>query len=109
VVKKVPSVTALTDQRGHENPWAAWMMTEPQSGFCLPGYQSYIGPILVYRPGGIDLTGQEVELLVDFLGSVFCCYENDEFDYKSMLNPHYFKKWIEKRAKERNIQTTLFS
>jgi hypothetical protein len=104
VVQKTEILSPLGDQCGYDNQWSTWLMIDPVSGLAPPAWQSWVGPTIVYRPGGSNLNGGDLDILVEFFGSLLDDYGEDDFDYKTKLNPEYFQKFKKRMIAERNFQ-----
>ena len=95
MVKKVKPYVRLREREDYDNQWATWMMIDPRSGFAPPEWQSYVGPVLVYRPGGFEYSYDDVNVTNDFVSALFDQYpDGPDFDPSTWLNEEFFQKVI---------------
>jgi hypothetical protein len=66
-VKQVPPVNTLGERADYDNRFATFLMVAPVSGFAPPEWQSYVGPVHVWRPGGEHLSIRDVDVLYDYI------------------------------------------
>lgn len=87
----------LRDQAEYDNQLATYAMIEPRNGFAPMSWQSYVGPVYMYRANGMaDLTEEDMDIVEDFLNSLIDQYgEGPEFDPSSWLNPDFFNKFCQ--------------
>lgn len=99
VVKKIESRTSLRERYHYDNQWATYMMIDPISGFAPPEWQSYVGSVLIYRPGGKHCGGDDVGVVNHFLNDILDKYpEGRSFDPMTWLNPRFFQKYARRCA-----------
>lgn len=104
----VPIVVEQTQHRGsrklRERPdydcqFATWLMIDPKSGFAPDKWQSWVGPVVVYRPGGLDFGSDDINVLTQWVSTLLDYYSEPGFDYTKWLTPKRFQKfkedWIE--------------
>ena len=72
---------------------ATFLMIEPVSGFAPMEWQDMVGPVLVYRPGGLKLDSNDVNLLIDWFSCLLENYPEDDFDYREWLTPYAFQRF----------------
>jgi len=56
IMQKVEPYTDLSEFGKADNQKATYMMIDPHNGFAPWEWQSNVGPVLVFRPGGLDLS-----------------------------------------------------
>jgi hypothetical protein len=67
-VQQVSPVTPLGGRADYDNRFATFLMVDPVTGFAPPEWQSYVGPVHVWRPGGGEnLTVRDVDVLYDYI------------------------------------------
>ena len=95
VVQKVEPGNRLSYQSDYDNHMATWLMIEPSSGFAPPEWQSYVGPVLVYRPGGLDFSSDDNDVTNEFLGNLLDKYgDGPGFDPMTWLNQSFFQEFV---------------
>lgn len=103
IVKKTKPRRRLGDQGDYDNVWATWLMIDPRSGLAPPEWQSYVGPVYVYRPSGsADLSADDMDVTNEFLSALLDCYgDGPDFNPREMLNPEFFSQFVqEKRSNQ---------
>ena len=91
VVQQTQPINRLVHQADYDCQHATWLMIEPISGLAPPRWQSFVGPVIVYRPGGQDLGLDDMDLLIEFVSGVLEHYDAGE------LAPQRFqeyKRWL---------------
>ena len=102
VVKKTTTKTKLTEREDYDNQWATFLMIDPVTGFAPKKWQSNVGPVLVYRPEGLDLTADDMDVTNTFLNDLLDEFGDGDFDPKSWLNPQFFQEYIRDMKEDRN-------
>uniref|UniRef100_A0A7S1YHI8 Uncharacterized protein n=1 Tax=Grammatophora oceanica TaxID=210454 RepID=A0A7S1YHI8_9STRA len=110
IVKKTTPRRRLGDQSDYDNQWATWLMIDPRSGFAPSEWQSYVGPVYVFRPSGSgDVSGDDMEVINDFLSSLLDAFgDGPDFNPQEMLNPVYFSEFVQ-QAKSHQEQSDMAS
>lgn len=67
VIQQIPPVVPLRERVDYDNQWATFFMIDPVTGFAPPKWQSFIGPVLVYRPEGMHLSMDDICVLNDVI------------------------------------------
>ena len=92
VVKKTKPYTDLSSWGATDNQKATYLMIEAASGFAPPQWQSNVGPVLVYRPGGLNLGYHDMWAIHSFLSKLLDRYGDGEmFDPATWLNSRKFQ------------------
>ena len=95
IVKQTTPRRRLQEPVDYDNQWATWLMIEPMSGLAPPKWQSYVGPVLVYRPNALDLSVDDMVVIHDFLYELMDCYgDGPDFEPQSELNPDSFHEHV---------------
>mmetsp|Transcript_65972 Transcript_65972/g.136604 ORF Transcript_65972/g.136604 Transcript_65972/m.136604 type:complete len:257 (-) Transcript_65972:214-984(-) len=68
-VTRVQARSKLSDRAEFDNQWATYMLIDPRSGFAPDEWQSFVGPVVVWRPEG-DVSSDDVSLLNDFVSDL---------------------------------------
>ena len=74
-----------------DNQWATYFMIEPSSGFAPPAWQDNVGPTIMYKADGTDLTEDDVCVLNDCVSTMLNQYAegpgavNPEVDFPAQL------------------------
>ena len=99
----------LCEQSDYDCHLATWLMIEPQSGFAPAQWQSWVGPVLIYRPGGLDFGNDDIDVLTEWVSTLLDYYPEPDFDYTEWLTPGRFQQfktaWTE--LKKENISSIL--
>lgn len=105
VVQKVEPVNSLFDRSDYDNHMATWLMIEPSSGFAPPEWQSYVGPVLVYRPGGLDFSSDDNNVTNEFLGALLDMYgDGPGFDPMTWLNQSFFQEFVRRDSFSKDLK-----
>lgn len=65
----------VADVADLDNQWATYFMIDPLSGFAPAKWQARVGPVVLFRPGGMDISKKEVCCMHGFLDQLlddFC-------------------------------------
>jgi hypothetical protein len=77
-------------------------MIDPVSGFAPASWQSYVGPVLVFRPGGLDLSADDMDVINTFLDRLLDMFgDGPEFNPRTWLNPDFFQRFVRDMKEER--------
>jgi len=103
VVQQTQPRRPLGDRANFDNVWATWLMIDPNSGLAPPEWDSYVGPVYVFRPNGsADVTGDDMYAVNEFLSSLLDEYgEGPDFDPRTWLNPEFFLRFVRNFKSER--------
>jgi hypothetical protein len=94
-VKQTTPRRRLEEQRDYDNRWATRIMIDPVSGFAPPKWLSFVGPVLVYRPKGLDLSFHDMLVIHDFLSDLMNYYgDGPDFEPQTMLNLESFHEHV---------------
>ena len=74
VVRRLAAPECCTQRRDFDNKWATMFHIHPVSGFAPMSWQSWVGPVVVYRADGGDLTKDDVSVLWDFVSRLIDRY-----------------------------------
>ncbi|KAK3275625.1 hypothetical protein CYMTET_16256 [Cymbomonas tetramitiformis] len=99
-LKKCSPLSALSERAHFDCQWATWLMIEPVSGLAPPEWQSYVGPVLVFRPGGLDLSVADVDLIMDWLDWLLELYPDTDDVMVRFLNPPAFERFKAKNLRD---------
>jgi len=97
MVQKTKPRKILVERGDYDNVWATWLMINPNNGFAPLKWQSYVGPVYVFRPNGsADVSCDDMDATNEFLSSLLDMYGGDEpdFDPRTWLNPDFFSRFI---------------
>jgi len=78
----------------YDNQWATFMMIDEGTGFAPTAWQSYVGPVVVWRPGGAPVTAGDMCVFNDFLSSILDKYAVGRVRPEKDLTP---EAWVRKR------------
>ena len=70
VVRRLAAPECCTERAHFDNQWATWLHIEPAGGMAPMLWQSWIGPVVVYRADGGDLTDDDVSVLADCVSTL---------------------------------------
>mmetsp|Transcript_18677 Transcript_18677/g.63297 ORF Transcript_18677/g.63297 Transcript_18677/m.63297 type:complete len:246 (+) Transcript_18677:2-739(+) len=79
-VKTEPKVP-LRDRASYDNQWATWFMIKRSDGFAPPEWQSFVGPVYLFRPGGLDLSIDDLSAMNMFVSQLLDMYSDVSFEY----------------------------
>lgn len=95
MVEKVKPYKPLAEGYQRDNQWATWMMIEPHTGFAPAEWVGGVGPVLVYRPRGLDFGPDDALVINDFLSGLLDMYSNGpEFNPSTWLNKTFFQNFV---------------
>lgn len=96
VLEKVEPHVPLGKGVERDNPWATWMMIEPHNGIApFEWLGGDVGPVLVYRPGGLDFGHEDATSINEFLSGLLDEYaDGPDFNPRTWLNENYFHNYI---------------
>jgi len=111
VIEKVNPVKPLSDRWEFDNQWTTYMMIEPRSGFAPFEWQAFNGPVLVYRPGGLDFGVNDMVAVNEFTDQLLDLYPSDSaVDPMSWLNPSFFQEFLKRnRFNRKDFGTNLLT
>ena len=83
VIVRYPYNRQIRPRSHYDNQFATYMLINVQSGFAPPEWQSYVGPVLAYRPQPEDQYVQhfsrlDFEIVWDFLSGILDQFGEDE-------------------------------
>ena len=73
-IAKVRPRTVLRSRPDYDNQWVTWMMIDLVSGFAPSQWQGNIGPVVVWREDGGDVSSDDMCLLNDYLDGLLDQY-----------------------------------
>lgn len=86
-----------------DNPRATQLMIEPHTGFAPYEWMDDVGPVLVYRPGGLDLSWDDMVVINTYIYDLIDQYsegpENMPIIVNSWLNRDGFQRIVEQERK----------
>eukprot|EP00928_Gymnodinium_smaydae_P038677 TRINITY_DN26627_c0_g1_i1.p1 TRINITY_DN26627_c0_g1~~TRINITY_DN26627_c0_g1_i1.p1 ORF type:complete len:279 (+),score=35.50 TRINITY_DN26627_c0_g1_i1:81-839(+) len=88
----------LRERADWDNQWATWMMIDPKTGFAPDNWQSFVGPVVVWRSDG-QISSDDMCLLNDFLDGLLDKYSEGSVVPEKHLTP---EAWT--RAKEKILE-----
>ena len=93
MVKKVTPYEDLSGFGQTDNQWATWLMIEPHDGLAPMMWQQDVGPVLVYRPGGLDLGNDDIVNINTYLFGILDEYSDGlGRNPKEWVNQEYFQR-----------------
>lgn len=90
-VKKVKPYRYLSDFGAADNQRATYLMIEPHNGFAPHQWQNNVGPVLVYRPGGLDLSYHDMVCVNTYFFEILDEY-SERHDPMRWLNQDFFQR-----------------
>lgn len=97
-IKRVNAYKDLSrsGQWAMDNQRATYLMINPMSGFAPYEWQTYVGPVLVYRPGGLDLNFYDMVCINTYFYEIIDSYaeEPGTFNPMNWVNPAYFQRIV---------------
>ena len=68
-----------TGRGDYVNQWATFCMIDADDGFAPMSWQDYVGPVQIFRPGGVlDFTKEDMIIFNDFLNRLLNSYGSEE-------------------------------
>jgi len=67
LVAKARPYKTLRERADYDNQWATWLMIDPNSGFAPDAWQSFIGPVWVYREDDRVFNWDDMLIMSDYL------------------------------------------
>lgn len=77
-ITRVKSRDKLKTQDDFDNQWATWMMIDPATGIAPPEWQSNVGPVVVWRERGHDVSFDDMTLLSRYISDLLDQYSDEE-------------------------------
>lgn len=62
-----PGPLGSTERAALDNQWATYFLIDPTSGFAPIAWQSAVGPVVLFRPGGAAISIKQVCCMESFL------------------------------------------
>lgn len=95
MVTKTKPYTNLSGWGAGDNQKATYLMIKPNDGLAPMEWQRDVGPVLVYRPGGLDFGFYDMWAVHSFICNLLDKYgESGTFDPRSWLSPDRFRRII---------------
>lgn len=69
-IAKVEPYTKLVERVDYDNQMATYLMVDSVSGFAPSNWQSYVGSVVIYRPGGKPLSTDVVSVLHEYMSDL---------------------------------------
>ena len=86
VVMKTEPVVTLESSFDAVNQHATWLNIDLASGFAPPEWQSNVGPVVVVRTDGIDMSEADLDRAVNIVSDVLDKFGDGEpFDVKAFI------------------------
>ena len=70
VAKVDPLNEVLTDRADFDNQFATYLLIDPTSGFAPARWQSFVGPVVVWRASREPFSADDAFLVHDFLSAL---------------------------------------
>eukprot|EP00573_Skeletonema_grethae_P001285 CAMPEP_0201687258 /NCGR_PEP_ID=MMETSP0578-20130828/1398_1 /ASSEMBLY_ACC=CAM_ASM_000663 /TAXON_ID=267565 /ORGANISM="Skeletonema grethea, Strain CCMP 1804" /LENGTH=229 /DNA_ID=CAMNT_0048171399 /DNA_START=126 /DNA_END=815 /DNA_ORIENTATION=+ len=108
-VKRVDPYTDLSGFGAADNQPATFLMIDPITGFAPYQWQTRVGPVLVYRPGGLDLNFYDMVCINTYFHNIIDMYaeEPGTFDPMEWVNPAYFQRTFRWEVNENNWRVNI--
>lgn len=75
VLRRLDGAAEGCSTKAHfDNQWSTFFMIEPVSGFAPPDWQDYVGPTIMYKADGSNLTEDDVMVLNDCVSTMLDRY-----------------------------------
>jgi hypothetical protein len=97
IIRQDPDVK-LAERSHYDNQWTTWFMIDVESGFAPAEWQAYIGPTLLYRPGGADFTPYDCALLNDAMSTLLDKFGAETINQKEHMTPAWFQGFKRRRT-----------
>ena len=108
VIKKVKPKSKLTHQAEYDNQWATWCMIDTVYGMAPMEWQTGVGPVLIYRPGGLNFNDSDMDIVGDYLGHLLDCFGDDLEHAYRMMTPTAFQEFKNNLIQCREENQNLF-
>ena len=108
VIKKVKPKSKLTHQAEYDNQWATWCMIDTVYGMAPMEWQKGVGPVLIYRPGGLNFNDSDMDIVGDYLGHLLDCFGDDPEHAHRMMTPTAFQEFKNNLIQCREENQNLF-
>lgn len=95
-ITKVKPYSKLKKQSDFDNHWVTYMMVELHNGFAPPNWQSYVGPVVVWRDGTCaSVSTDDMCLLNDYLSNLMDQYSYGDVCPDRDITP---ERWEQEKA-----------
>jgi len=103
-VKQVNPYKDLSDFGATDNQRATYLMIDPITGFAPYQWQTKVGPVLVYRPDGLDLNFYDMVCVNTYFFEIIDLYAREPGTYDPMkwVNPTYFQRIVRRERDQFN-------
>jgi len=92
MLQKVKSYTDLSEFGAADNQKATYLMIEPHNGFAPLEWLNDVGPVLVFRPGGLDLSYDDMIAINSYYYNIIDNYAEEDCDPSEWLNKEFFQR-----------------
>lgn len=101
VVERVEPYVPLHELVDKNNQRATYIMVEPHNGIAPWEWMDDVGPVVVYRPGGLDFGHVDMNAILNFLRELLDKYAvGPNFNPMTWLNPRHFEKFVQREKQE---------
>jgi hypothetical protein len=108
VIKKVEPKSKLTHQAEYDNQWATWCMADPVHGIAPMEWQNGVGPVLIYRPGGLNFNDFDMDIVGDYLGHLQDRFGDHPEHAHRLMTPTAFQEFKDNLIQSREENQNQF-
>ena len=88
IVKTPTNLPSNAERQRFDNQWATWLNIDPATGFAGFEWQSFVGSVMIYRPGGEDISRTDLFILIDAVAGILDKFGDDgPFNYAEFITP----------------------
>ena len=91
VAKVEPLYEVFTDRAQYDNQFATYLMIDPITGFAPDRWQSFVGPVVVWRASWEPFSADDAFLLYDFLTILLEKYSSGRVRLNRDITPAAFR------------------
>lgn len=88
-ISKIEPIKCMQDRADFDNQWATYLMKDPLTGFAPDRWQSFVGPVVVWRPSWEPFSADDSGLLHDFISRLLDRYP--DVDVERDITPEAFQ------------------
>lgn len=101
MVQRVKPYIPLNERVDYDNQWATFLMINPNDGFAPMDWQSYVGPVLVYRPGGLDCNVDDMTVVNDYLNELLDVFADEgQKETRKWINKEFFQSFARRNQSD---------
>ena len=103
VIKKVEPKFKLVHQAQYDNQWATFCMADPGHGIAPMEWQSFVGPVLIFRPGGLNFNVDDMDIVSEYFCHLMDCFGNGPQVAHRLMTPKAFQEFKEALIHSREL------